>query len=149
MARNTPPKRGYGRLWPIHFWPIHLCVVVVVVVVGVVVVLEPPPLPPYRSAGSPLRWTALGSFFSSSARIFVPFLSLWVSFRRVLVVFEAPGPSNVHVGILRPRSRPKRAHLRVFQKHHQNSTRRHPSLRGATWWRGATRKGRPSGPTFF
>ena len=36
-------------------------------------------------------------FFPSPAPIFVLFLSLWGSSRGILVVFEAPGPLNVHV----------------------------------------------------
>ena len=39
-------------------------------------------------------------FFPSSSPIFVLFLSLWGSSRGILVVFEAPGPSNVHVWAL-------------------------------------------------
>ena len=37
------------------------------------------------------------SFFPSPAPIFALFLSLWRSSRGILVVFQAPGPSNVHV----------------------------------------------------
>ena len=36
-------------------------------------------------------------FFPSLAPIFALFLSLWGSSRGILVVFEAPGPSTVHV----------------------------------------------------
>ena len=36
-------------------------------------------------------------FFPSPAPIFALLLSLWCSSRGILVVFEAPGPSNVHV----------------------------------------------------
>ena len=36
-------------------------------------------------------------FFHSPAPIFALFLSLWRSFGGILVVFEAPGPSSVHV----------------------------------------------------
>ena len=37
------------------------------------------------------------SFFHSPATKFVPFFPLWGSSRGILVVFEAPGRSNVHV----------------------------------------------------
>ena len=36
-------------------------------------------------------------FFPSLDSIFALFVSLWVSSRGISVVFEAPGPSNVHV----------------------------------------------------
>ena len=59
----------------------------VVVGVGVVVGLDPPdpPLEKFRV------------FFSSPTPIFALVVSLWVSSRGILMVFEAPGNSNVHV----------------------------------------------------
>ena len=63
-------------------------------------------------------------FFSFPALMFVLFvsLSLWVFFRGILVVFEAPGPSNVHN---------QRAQTCTFQgpgpqKHHQKVNEKTP-----------------------
>ena len=42
-------------------------------------------------------WPNISRFFPSPATIFALFVSLWGSSRGFLVVFEAPGPSNVHV----------------------------------------------------
>ena len=50
----------------------------------------------------PEGWGALNFalFFHSPAAKFVLFFPLWGSFRGILVVFEAPGRSNVHVWVL-------------------------------------------------
>ena len=51
----------------------------------------------------PERWGAqnFALFFPFPATIFALFVSLWVSSRGILCCcFEAPGPSNVHVGVL-------------------------------------------------
>ena len=54
------------------------------------------PSPDSPSAGPP----KVSPFFPSPAPIFALFVSLWGSSRVFLVVFEAPGPSNVHVWAL-------------------------------------------------
>ena len=73
--------------------------VVVVVVVMVVAGLDIPGPP-----STPLHWTPpppdrpkFRSFSSLSRHRFAVSVSLWVSSRGILVVFGAPGPSNVHV----------------------------------------------------
>ena len=50
----------------------------------------------------PRRWGVqnFALFFSLSRPYLVLFVSLWVSPRGILVVFEVPGPSNVHVSAL-------------------------------------------------
>ena len=90
-----------------HFWSIHFsnpflrCVVVVgVVVVGVVVVGGmDPPLDHLRPTAPCTRPPKDSFFFSPLPPPFSFFfsLSLWVFSLNFGGVFEAPGPSNVHV----------------------------------------------------
>ena len=83
------------KIWPIHFgpnhfWPIHflVCVMVGLLRVG-----------PCSVGGPKFR-----AFFPSPTSIFI-FFSLWVSFRGILVVLEAPGPCFVPVWTRQPQSR--------------------------------------------
>ena len=73
--------------------------------------LRVPPAP------DPLRWTTpdrptFRAFFSSPATMFALFVSLWVSSRGILVVFEASEPSNVRVWSSRFRVKPRRPRSR-------------------------------------
>ena len=62
---------------------------------------HPPPPPKPTPGGGAQNPEKFRAFFSSLSRHpFALFVSLWVSSRGILVVFEAPGPSNVHVWAL-------------------------------------------------
>ena len=91
----------------------------------------------------------ISRFFSCPAAKFVLFFPLWGSSRGILVVFEAPGRSNVHVWALglscaspggpvwwgrrgstrQPESPNMHISASRSSKHHQNSTRRPPRER--------------------
>ena len=88
---------------------VSTCLLCCCVLLCVVLPLRPSTGPPASTspAGPPLRRTAppldrpkFRSLFSLSRRIFVLFLFWGESSRGSLVVFEAPGPSNVHVWAL-------------------------------------------------
>ena len=73
------------------------------------------------------EWCGAQNFaflFRSAAPIFALFASLWVSSRGILVVFEAPEPSNVRVWS--PRAQTGTFEGPGLRKHHQYSTGRHP-----------------------
>ena len=161
---------GQNRLWPNRLWPkptlaktdfgqtsliccVLCCVVLCVVFVawalfhGVRVGFHVWVLVSRFGLDRP-SWTAqnFALFFPSPAAKFVLFFPLWVSSRWIVVVFEAPGRSNVHVwalwlscgtlaappdraaGASHDNQRTPNAHIwasRCF-KHHQNSTRKPP-----------------------
>ena len=97
------------------------------------------PSPDRPSPGPPFPWTALPldrpkfrSFLPLSRRKIRSFLPLWVCSRGILVVFEAPGPSNVHVWALwlscgTPAAPPDRA-AGARTRQPENSKRAHLSV---------------------
>ena len=93
-----------------------LCVLVLVLVLVLVwlLVLDPPGPPcagpPALDHAGPANISRF--FFSSPAPMFALFVSLWVSSRGILVVFEASEPSNVRVWSSRFRVKPRRPRSR-------------------------------------
>ena len=88
-----------------------------------------------RRVGSP----KFRAFFPSPATKFVLFFPLWGSSRGILVVFEVPGRSNVHVwsslvvkppGVHTTTREPKRAHLRVPAFKNTTKIQREDTQRG-------------------
>ena len=93
-----PANLGQNHFWPMHFWPIHLDLGVCVCVSwrG----MKGGTQTQRKSGRGPEGWDTEAqnfAFFSSPARIFALFVSLWVSSRGILVVFEAPERSYVRV----------------------------------------------------
>ena len=104
-----PANFGQNQFWPIQFGPIQfwfhgsgVCVGGAkgwgpeVTRTGLGPKGEEGPKP--RKKSGPEGWEAQNfALFSLSRHHFALLVSLWVSYRGILVVFEASGPSNVHV----------------------------------------------------
>ena len=84
-----PIKCGQFNFWPIHFW--ISCVLVGHLKVG------PRRVGPRRVGGPKGGGPKFRAFFFPLPPLFSHFFSLWVSSRGILVLFEAPGNSNVQV----------------------------------------------------
>ena len=148
---STEPSVGRDRFWPIpfwpiHFWPVHFWICVCVCHGGAQRV------GPRRVGGPKFR-----AFFPSPATIFFHSSLSWGSSRGILVLFEALGPSNVHVlellgcGVKAPAApNPQGFHTRAQTctfggprlQEQQNSTRTHPERQKKRKWCGRGKKER-------